>query len=361
MKIAYIVERFHTNLYPRVKALQMAGHEVFVLAKYAKGQERYDLIKPIILKKPLGSAFWEFLARHSSVIYFDIPSPLDLRQKLIEISPDVIIARNLNSLRTIFAFLFARKKVKYIFAEAQTPNYDLGGGLKNSLVKWFLKFIGAKGIITPLKNRSNNKGEVFKYLPFAVEIENFEKKYFKNDRVNIIMVGKFFPRKEHLLLLEVVKELKEKYPIFLTIIGQKADNDDYYNQVVNYIKENKLEEFVEIKTNLENVQVLELYRQQDVFVLPAHSEPASHSVLEAMAAKLPVIASTTCGTSCYIEEGGNGFVFKSGDKNDLKEKLEQLVSDNIKIENFGAKSFKLTTQNHSLEVFARGLEKIIAE
>ncbi len=90
-------------------------------------------------------------------------------------------------------------------------------------------------------------------------------------------------------------------------------------------------------------------------------EPASYSVLEAMAAKLPVIASDTCGTSCYIERGASGQVFKSRSASDLAAKIEEIIKDKDKLIKMGEKSFELAQKAHSPLNFVREFEKICSE
>ena len=47
--------------------------------------------------------------------------------------------------------------------------------------------------------------------------------------------------------------------------------------------------------------------------LPSSDEPAAVSHLEAMSHSLPVICSDSNGTRCYIRQGENGYVFRTGD------------------------------------------------
>jgi len=77
-----------------------------------------------------------------------------------------------------------------------------------------------------------------------------------------------------------------------------------------------------------------------------------------MANKLPVICSDTCGTSCYVEEGENGYVFKSGDLEDLVNKIEKVI-ENGNIEIMGMKSFNLSKDNYSIDVFKNKINKLI--
>jgi glycosyltransferase involved in cell wall biosynthesis len=364
MRIVYIVQRFHTNLYWRLKSLSDAGHEVFVLVNQEKAGERRDpRINFVVLKEPKHLAFWRWVSSWNHVVYFDIPDLKDLKKKIKEISPDVIVARNINSLRTLAAFHYADKKKTKLFAEAQTEDYSLGNFPKDFFIKLARKLFGVKGLITPLKNRLSTADPFFKYLPFVIPAEDFSKQYFSSGHINILSVGKYIRRKDHFTLLEAFKSLVGKYDIRLTIVGQynTPETEQLRNQVGEVVKLEGLGDLVQLEDNLPNEAMEEWYQRHDLFVLPAYDEPASYSVLEAMAAKLPVIASDTCGTSCYIENGGNGFVFKSKDAADLADKIEAVISDRDNLIKMGLRSFELASEGHSPAAFVQKLENICSE
>ena len=82
---------------------------------------------------------------------------------------------------------------------------------------------------------------------------------------------------------------------------------------------------INILTNIKPNAVKDLYKKHDLFVLPSVNEPASVSNLEAMAYGLSVITTDTNQTSCYTEQGKNGFIVKSNKIEDLSKKLELLI------------------------------------
>jgi glycosyltransferase involved in cell wall biosynthesis len=65
----------------------------------------------------------------------------------------------------------------------------------------------------------------------------------------------------------------------------------------------------------------------DVFVLPSISEGLSNTLLEAMAARVPVVASDVGGNREIVQEGRSGVLFASRDEAGLAERLAQIVDD----------------------------------
>ena len=65
----------------------------------------------------------------------------------------------------------------------------------------------------------------------------------------------------------------------------------------------------------------------DVFVLPSRSEGMSNTLLEAMAAGVPAIASDVGGNREIIEDGQSGLLFTTEDDAGLLERLCHLVGD----------------------------------
>ncbi|HTW96823.1 MAG TPA: glycosyltransferase family 4 protein [Candidatus Methylomirabilis sp.] len=372
MKIAIVTKRFHTNLYFQVKALKDAGHEVDLLV-WSKGKsESYDILEPFVI------GYAQFFTRLNSWLekipskkmvnflkfklpFINLEEMIDYRRlkaKLKELKPDVALVRAYPGFSFLMMTLYARRYSGKVFLLAQL-NKHYGETLRKKIYLFFLKkILRLQGIITPLENILPQKDKFFIYLPFVIAAPDFVKQYFKNNRINVISVGKFMERKEHLLLLRVINELKNKYDLTLTIIGERV-NETLFRQIEKFIKENNLSDIVTVASNLPHREVLQKYRDFDLFVLPAHSEPAAYSPLEAMAAKLPVIVSDTCGTRGYIKEGENGYVFHSRSAEDLKNKMELIIGDREKFKRLGEASFARVNKYYAPGVFVREFQRIL--
>jgi glycosyltransferase involved in cell wall biosynthesis len=170
------------------------------------------------------------------------------------------------------------------------------------------------------------------YVPFAVPKGDLKQQ--DSQRVKVLMIGKYHQaRKNHHLFLDALAQLKDKYSFKGTIVGECITREQIEKFSILKEKVNELEllENVELKKNINHSDMSEIYSSHDIFVLPSSNEPASISVLEALAFGLPVICSDSCGTQSYISSGQNGYVFKTNNLFDLVQKIETLISNPKKV------------------------------
>jgi glycosyltransferase involved in cell wall biosynthesis len=82
--------------------------------------------------------------------------------------------------------------------------------------------------------------------------------------------------------------------------------------------------------------VAPLYGAFDALVLPSSNEGTPVSVIEALAARTPVVATRVGGVPDVVREGDDGFLVDPGDTDALAERLERLASDPQLREGMGA-------------------------
>ncbi len=78
---------------------------------------------------------------------------------------------------------------------------------------------------------------------------------------------------------------------------------------------------------LDSTGVVREYRNADIFCLPSHQEGMPLSLLQAMAAGLPVIATRECGAGELFTHGIEGLIVESGNREALTAALAELASD----------------------------------
>ena len=171
------------------------------------------------------------------------------------------------------------------------------------------------------------------------------------DRVNIGIVGRLVPVKNHRMLLRVARKIKAKF----IIIG----DGEMRQELENYAKELGLEDIIEFRGWVKDVA--EIYRDLDIVVLTSLNEGTPVSIIEAMAAARPVVATNVGGVGDVVEDGRSGHLVDSGNETDFAKRLADLVKDSNKRETFGRHGRKLVKDRFSKDRLIRDMERVYVE
>ena len=371
MKFLIVAHRFHTNLYYRAIALQEARHQVKVLVLYKGKSECYESIDIQQLRlspfSRLLAKLVHFLKKSylKTSLEFRLETPdHELHNQIKSYRPDVILLKAYQNMFAIKTLFVAKRYRSRVLMLTQTPFAHIKGSkMLFKLNIWLFRKLGVHAYITPIRSNYDafkNFGieNVF-YVPFVFSVSTkVDLNFNVQKEIRIISVGKFVKRKDQLILLQAITKLKEKYPLKLKLFGEKAD-ETYYEQIIAFVKANKLEKIVEIKLNVPYGEIQTEYAKHAIFVLPSYAEPAAYSPVEAMANGLAVICSSENGTKCYIEEGESGYIFKAKELNDLTKKLELLMSNPKKLLEMRKKALHLARKNHGLESFNNNIFSLL--
>lgn len=170
----------------------------------------------------------------------------------------------------------------------------------------------------------------------------------KGNKKILINVARFTPQKNHRLLIEVFHILNQKTKdVELWLIG----DGPLRNEIEILVREKCLEEKVKFLGVREDIP--EILAMGDVFVSSSIIEGHPVSLLEALAAGLPIVATAVGGVSEALDKGKVGILVKPGDREMFSNMLfKTLVENNHSlIENgkkFVAKNFdiKMTVQSY---------------
>ncbi len=373
MRVMYIAPRFHTNQSAVVKGWIERGDEVLFISYYTAIIEDYSCITPVVLGfspiyKLIDKIYVDIIHRKElSAITFKIkhgfPPVFKLKKTIKNWKPDVIIMRD-KTLYTIASYLLGKKSKCILYN--QNPLWD--NEPKADLAHRIVDKLTPKYRMTPVlgkKETGKTVNPYSYYIPLIVEPQYppDKKNYFKDNKVHILCIGKFEPRKNHMMLMEAVdkirKEMGEQFE--LTIIGEATNRyqKQFLGEVEQFIKRNHYEDFVTIQINVPRNITNKYYKETDVFVIPSTREMASVSQLEAMSFSIPVVCSDTNGTSCYVKNGETGYIFKDCDKEDLKKSLEMLLGDRKKIIQMGKAAYESVLNNYTFENYYKGIQKIL--
>ena len=356
MKVLYMSHRYHTNQTTIMKGWKENGHEVRFLSQYAGKVEDYTYVQPIVVGYSRLFMAFDYLYVH--VIKRKDPAAIDMKLKcgipplfrlakyIKEFHPDIAIIRE-RSIYTICMNAICRLYHIPTILYNLSPVWDKPKKMDLShKIVWSLtpKYRMTPTNLVGIDFTGLVKDEYGYWAPFLMEpqVAPEERAYFADGRINIFCIGKYQERKNHQMMIEAVEELLPKYNLHLTIAGEisNAFHEEYYQNVVRYVKEHQLEDRVTFLVNLNRQQVSEEYKKADVYVVPSTGEPASITVIEAMAHSIPAISGTDNGTASYIDYGKTGYVFEDNDKEDLKDKLEKIICDKDNLMKMGAAGYQ---------------------
>jgi glycosyltransferase involved in cell wall biosynthesis len=111
-------------------------------------------------------------------------------------------------------------------------------------------------------------------------------------------------------------------------------------------------------------ELMQLYFQSDLFVLPSLGECFGIATVEAMATGLPVIASDVGGIADIIAQDRNGYIVKTGDIYALGEAITTILNDPARRTRMGEQSRQLAEERFDMQRNARrtiGFLKQIAD
>ncbi|EOJ6891533.1 TPA: glycosyltransferase family 4 protein [Escherichia coli] len=153
-----------------------------------------------------------------------------------------------------------------------------------------------------------------------IEMVCDNKKIESYPTIKLISVARFSEQKDHKTLFLALKELKD-YDWSLSLVGKGPLIDHYKKYAI------ELGIFERIKFLGERSDVADLLSESNVFLLISNWEGFPRSILEAMRAGLPVIASDVGGTSESVLNNKTGFLISRNDVHTLKEKIEILIKN----------------------------------
>lgn len=165
-------------------------------------------------------------------------------------------------------------------------------------------------------------------LPIGIPVEQFvalpQPREARVDHVSALMLSAIAPGKGLEVAIDAMRRVgAHRAKIALRIAGACADRQGAFSERI--VAESK---------DIGNIHWLgwqndipALLRDADIVVLPSYSEGVPRSLVEAMAAGRPVVASRVGGIPSLVEDGVTGILIEPGDGEGLARALLKLAED----------------------------------
>lgn len=370
MYVMYVAPRFHTNQLDVIKGWIKREDKLKFVSYYKAPIEDYSDIEPLVLGfSPLYYIIdWFYMnvikrndpENTAFKINHGFPPLIKIFLLLKREKPDLVIMRD-RTFYSMVVYLFCRIFNYDSILYNQSPLWD--NPPKKDLMHRIVHKFTPKIRITPVigfQEEGKRISANSHYVPFIQELRvaPSEKRYFRDNQIEIMMIGKFEPRKNHIMLANVIQKLSKIYAgLHLTIIGEASGRlqKEFLAKVEKHISDHHLEHLVSIYTNVSRTDIEEFYKKTDVFVMSSTREMASISQLEAMSYSIPVVISDRNGAAQYVEDGINGYWFHDCDEESLLEKMDLILSDKEKIKSMGKESYRLVQEKYQFKNYYEAL------
>lgn len=207
---------------------------------------------------------------------------------------------HLMSGRAIFPSLFMRQ----LYRDA---GFDFRGG--EAICYHGVKFLRAAGAQRSSRLEFRVQGEV--RLLFAGRVVKIKGVHTALESIRLVR-----------------KQLGENFRVILTIVGDVQDQP-YLNELNNIIARDNIKNSVLFQEPVAEDKLFDLFQKHDIYLFPSLYEPFSLTLVIALEAGIPTIASAVGGNVEIVEDGNNGLTFRAGDPADLANKIYLLTSSGI--------------------------------
>ncbi len=293
-----------------------------------------------------------------------------LRRAVLEFKPDILESRNVKS-HFFIRLTGLHGQFPWIAWNHGYTSKDRRDRAYNQLDRWSLR--GAFRVMTVCKPFSAAiqklgvpAGKItilHNYVkpyapPAAEEILRFKQELGLNHELVILTVGRMSSEKGHTDLLSAVALLEQvsglpDYRVVLVGDGQEEEN--LRKQVANLGISGRI-----IMAGFQK-NVAPCYATGTIFALPSHSEGSPNVVLEAMAAGLPIAATSVGGVPEILENEVNGLLVPARSPQALREAIRRLLVSPDLREKLASEARKKAAESHTLQAYKRELTRFYVE
>ena len=208
-----------------------------------------------------------------------------------------------------------------------------------------------------------NKTIKWGYFPeiYNININDLLKRKEKNNKIEILWVGRFLDWKHPEKAVLVAKKLKEEnYDFSLKMIGI----GDQYDIIKKMIDDYKLKDCVKLMGSINNKEVRKYMEQANIYLFTSDYNEGWGAVLnESMNSGCAVVASQAIGSVPFlIRNNYNGFIYDNDNFDDLYDKVKILINDKKLAITFGRRAyetvFKIWNAKNAVNKFLNLIKKI---
>jgi glycosyltransferase involved in cell wall biosynthesis len=254
------------------------------------------------------------------------------QHKLVLLNPSMAPKAIVRDSLFLIISKFSRKKV-IVFIHGWDERY--ANGLRNIIKLLFIAVYGqADAIIVLADQFREHLKKIGIKVPIYLETTIVENEFFSetlpdvrrnyNDPFNILFLSRIERAKGIYTALEAYQIIKKSYPfVTLTVAG---DGEEF--EVVKRLVSDNVNAGIDFPGYVRGEQKKKIFSEADCYLFPtSYGEGMPISVLEAMAAGLPVVTRPVGGLKDFFQDRKMGFMTRSHEPKVYAQYIEKLIID----------------------------------
>jgi glycosyltransferase involved in cell wall biosynthesis len=169
-------------------------------------------------------------------------------------------------------------------------------------------------------------------------------------------ISQIIKRTENIKFIIAGDIIDKERNIFFYENGKRIIFENIRTAINNILLDEKIAQRLKFTGMITDTKIKQdIFKSSDIFVLPSYSEGCPMSVLEAMAAGLPLVVTPVGALIDIMVDGKNGFFVRFGDSDDLANKITTLANDSILRKMMGEENKSLVRSKLNVEIIASQL------
>lgn len=287
---------------------------------------------------------------------------------LSELEPD-IVHTHLHVLRYALPFLLFRRRASLVHTVHNLAEREIEPRLR-----WLQRYALKHGVVPVAVGGkvADSLGRLYgiqrcRVIPNGIPTDRYSRPQvprkewraregFSENEVLFVCVARFFPQKNHALLLSAFAQGPASDPnAHLVLVGEGVLQKNLEVHAKNLGIERQVH-FLGLRADIPNV-----LGAADVFVLSSDYEGNPLSVMEAMAAGLPIVSTAAGGVPDLFDSGREGLVVPPGDLQSLSKAMAFLAGDRGIRQSLGVAAVRRATANFDVSKMVKAYEGLYEE
>ena len=293
-----------------------------------------------------------------------------LLQTIIRYRPNMCVYFIANSPGAFVADAFLIRLIR-IFDIPYILRFGAKGFQKLSIRNIFLRYLVSttfKGSLGGIVKSDNLKPDVNDFISDnrLISVPNCvcDTVFLSNQRegssvIQVLFLSNLMPAKGPMQFLKAASRVIEKTSNVHFVLAGTMWREDFYKELVSYIEQNGLKEFVSLPGGVYGREKYELFSSSHIFVFPTHNETFGIVILEAMRACLPVIASAEGAIPETVQDGITGYIINPHDPIEIADRIQTLIDDDKLRHRMGSRGYERFKTKYTIEAYARNWEGVL--